>query len=76
MRHATSFVVLETPRFWWGAAVLINLPIVALAFIAIAMFAPESRDETDSPLDPVDAVLSLVGLSALIFAIIQGSKNG
>jgi len=63
-------------RYWWGAAVLVNLPLVAATFIAIWRYAPESRDETHTPLDPVGAVLSLVGLSALVFAIIQGGENG
>src|SRR5262245_59614213 len=44
-------------RFWWGSAVLINLPLVAVTFLAIWLFAPESRDETKTPLDPVGAVL-------------------
>jgi MFS transporter, DHA2 family, multidrug resistance protein len=63
-------------RYWWGSAVLVNLPLVAATFLAIWMFAPESRDEARTPLDPVGAVLSLVGLSALVFAIIQGGENG
>lgn len=62
--------------FWWGSAVLVNLPVVAATFVAIWVYAPESRDETDTPLDPVGAVLSLVGLSALVFAIIQGGEDG
>jgi MFS transporter, DHA2 family, multidrug resistance protein len=62
--------------FWWGSAVLINLPVVAATFVAIWRFAPESRDDTRTPLDPVGAVLSLVGLSALVFAIIQGGEDG
>src|ERR1700741_4058452 len=62
--------------FWWGSAVLVNLPIVAIVFAAIWLFAPESRDETKTRLDPVGAVLSLVGLSALVFAIIQGGEDG
>src|SRR5215510_16047629 len=33
-------------RYWWGAAVLVNLPLVAVTFAAIWLFAPESRDET------------------------------
>jgi DHA2 family multidrug resistance protein-like MFS transporter len=61
-------------RFWWGSAVLVNLPFVAVTFVAISVFAPESRDETESPLDPVGAALSLVGLSALVYAIIQGGE--
>src|SRR5262245_5595065 len=31
-------------KFWWGSAVLVNLPLVAATFLAIATFAPESRD--------------------------------
>ena len=33
-------------RYWWGSAVLVNLPLVAATFIAIWTFAPESRDES------------------------------
>jgi EmrB/QacA subfamily drug resistance transporter len=63
-------------RFWWGSALLVNLPLVAVTFAALWVFAPESRDEARTPLDPVGAALSLVGLSALVFAIIQGGENG
>jgi hypothetical protein len=56
--------------------VLINLPIVAATFVAIWRFAPESRDENKTPLDPVGALLSLVGLSALVYSIIQGGEHG
>jgi EmrB/QacA subfamily drug resistance transporter len=63
-------------RFWWGSAVLVNLPFVAATFLAIVTFAPESRDEEHTPLDPVGALLSLVGLSALVYAIIQGGEHG
>jgi EmrB/QacA subfamily drug resistance transporter len=62
--------------FWWGSAILVNLPLVAVTFVAIWVFAPESRDDAHTPLDPVGAVLSLTGLSALIYAIIQGGENG
>jgi len=62
--------------FWWGSALLVNLPIVAVTFIAIWVFAPESRDDERTPLDPVGALLSLAGLGALVFAIIQGGENG
>src|SRR5262245_50383825 len=63
-------------RYWWGSAVLVNLPLVALTFVALWIFAPESRDETKTPLDPIGAVLSLAGLGALVFAIIQGGEDG
>jgi EmrB/QacA subfamily drug resistance transporter len=62
--------------FWWGAAVLVNLPLVALTWFVIWKFAPESMDDEKTPLDPVGALLSLVGLSTLVFGIIQGGEEG
>jgi len=62
--------------FWWGSAVLVNLPVVAVTFVAIWLFAPESRDDERTPLDPIGALLSIAGLGALVFAIIQGGENG
>jgi DHA2 family multidrug resistance protein-like MFS transporter len=63
-------------RYWWGAAVLVNLPLVLVTLVAIWTYAPESRDEGRTPLDPLGAVLSLTGLAALVFAIIQGGERG
>jgi MFS transporter, DHA2 family, multidrug resistance protein len=62
--------------FWWGSTVLVNVPVVVATMAAVWVFAPDSRDETHTPLDPVGAVLSLVGLSTLIFGIIQGPEDG
>jgi MFS transporter, DHA2 family, integral membrane protein len=62
--------------FWWGSTLLVNVPIVAAIVGAVLLFAPDSRDETKTPLDPVGALLSLVGLSTLIFGIIQGPEDG
>jgi MFS transporter, DHA2 family, integral membrane protein len=62
--------------FWWGSTLLVNVPIVVGIITAVWRFAPDSRDDTQTPLDPVGAVLSLVGLSSLIFGIIQGPEDG
>ncbi|MGH8985991.1 MAG: MFS transporter [Acidimicrobiia bacterium] len=62
--------------FWWGSTLLVNVPIVAGIIVAVRMFAPDSRDDTRTPLDPVGALLSLVGLSSLIFGIIEGPEDG
>jgi MFS transporter, DHA2 family, multidrug resistance protein len=62
--------------FWWGSTILVNLPVIALVAAAVAYFAPRSRDDEATPLDPVGAVLSLVGLSALLFGIIEGPERG
>jgi EmrB/QacA subfamily drug resistance transporter len=62
--------------FWWGSALLVNIPVVALTIAAVAMYSPRSRDDGATPLDPVGAVLSLVGLAALLFGIIEGPERG
>lgn len=69
-----SGVLLE--HYWWGAVFLINLPIIAVALVAGYILVPRSRDEEQTPLDPVGSVLSIVGLSALIYAIIEGPHHG
>jgi EmrB/QacA subfamily drug resistance transporter len=63
-------------HFWWGSAFLANLPVVAIAVVAIAVFSPRSRDDAATPLDPRGAVLSLVGIAALLFGIIEGPERG
>jgi EmrB/QacA subfamily drug resistance transporter len=63
-------------EFWWGSTLLVNVPVVAAVFVAVWAFAPHSRDDTRTPLDPLGALLSLIGLSSLIFAIIEGPEDG
>ena len=63
-------------HFSWGSAFLVNVPIVALTALAIAVYSPRSRDDAATPLDPRGAVLSLVGLAALLFGIIEGPERG
>ncbi len=62
--------------FWWGSAFLINLPVIAVTAVAVAVYSPRSRDDEATPLDPRGAVLSIVGLAALLFAIIEGPERG
>ncbi len=63
-------------RFAWGAVFLINLPLVALALIAGWSLIPESRDPAARTLDPVGALLSIAGLIALVWAIIEAPARG
>jgi EmrB/QacA subfamily drug resistance transporter len=69
-----SGILLE--HYWWGSVFLVNLPIIALALGAGYVLLPKSKDATASPLDPVGALLSIVGLSALVYAIIEGPNHG
>ena len=63
-------------EFWWGSAFLFNVPVVAITAVAIAVYSPRSRDDTVTPLDPRGALLSLVGLTSLLFGIIEGAERG
>ncbi|MDQ3896469.1 MAG: MFS transporter [Actinomycetota bacterium] len=63
-------------RFWWGAAFLVNVPVVAGVILAVWIFSPTSRDPNATPLDPFGALLSLVGLASLVFGIIEGPERG
>ena len=63
-------------RFWWGTAFLVNVPVVAVTAAAVALYSPRSRDDEATPLDPRGAVLSLFGLGALLYAIIEGPDRG
>ncbi len=61
--------------FWWGSTILVNVPIVGATLLAVTVLSPTSRDDDDTPLDPIGALLSLIGMAGLLFAIIEG-QNG
>jgi EmrB/QacA subfamily drug resistance transporter len=63
-------------HFWWGSVFLVNVPIVLFAVLAGYFLVPESKDPNATPLDPVGAGLSIAGLSALVYAIIEAPANG
>lgn len=63
-------------HFWWGSIFLVNLPIVVLALVVGARILPVSRDSRRRPLDPLGSVLSVVGLTAVLFGIIEAPNLG
>lgn len=63
-------------HFYWGSIFLVNLPIVAVALVAGRVLIPTSKDPSKPDLDPVGAVLSIVGLVALVYGIIQAPEDG
>ncbi|MGD9996696.1 MAG: MFS transporter [Ilumatobacteraceae bacterium] len=70
----TGGLLLE--HFSWSSVFWVNLPIGATALIAGYFFVPESKDPSSPRLDPIGAVLSIVGLAAALFGIIEGPSKG
>jgi EmrB/QacA subfamily drug resistance transporter len=63
-------------HFWWGSVFFVNVPIVAAALVLGRFFVPESKDPSPHRIDPVGALLSIVGLSTLIWTIIGAPERG
>src|SRR5215211_6375703 len=63
-------------HFWWGSVFLVNVPFVVIAVAAGLWLVPESRDPRVSRLDPIGAVLSVLGLTTLVWAIIEAPGHG
>ncbi|MBO2454230.1 MFS transporter [Actinomadura barringtoniae] len=61
--------------FWWGAVFLINVPVVVLAIVAALVWMPESKGPWSKP-DLPGAFLSVVGMTSLVWAIIEWPKLG
>lgn len=63
-------------NYWWGSVFLVNVPVILAAIIVGAAIVPTSRDPEEQPLDLPGALLSIIGLSALVYAIIEGPHRG
>ncbi|MCX4824196.1 MFS transporter [Streptomyces sp. NBC_01142] len=74
-------------HFWWGAIFLINIPVAAIGLFAVVALVPESKASyfrgtaSGSPVqgdrpDLLGALLSTVGMTAVVYAIISGPEHG
>lgn len=70
---ASGFIL---EHFHWGWVFRINVPIILIALVAGAFVVPRSKDPTGEPLDLPGAALSIVALSSLVYAIIEGPHDG
>jgi EmrB/QacA subfamily drug resistance transporter len=66
--------LLET--FWWGSVFLINVPVIAAGVVAVALLVPESRDPNPGRIDVGGVLLSVAGLVAVVYGIIDGGEHG
>lgn len=63
-------------HFYWGSVFLVNVPIVVVGLVAGFLLIPDSRDPSAPRLDPIGALLSIVSLTALLYAIIEAPAEG
>lgn len=63
-------------HFHWTSVFLVNVPFVVIGIIATLAVVPESRAPGKVALDPAGALLSVVGLVALVWAITEIPSNG
>lgn len=63
-------------HFSWSAVFYLNVPVVLIALVGGALLVPTSKDPEGHPLDPVGALLSIAGFTALIYAVIEGPNHG
>ncbi|NKQ25983.1 MFS transporter [Streptomyces galbus] len=63
-------------HFWWGSVFLVNLPVAAVALVAVVALVPESRNPQGDRPDLPGALLSTVGMASLVFTVISGPTHG
>jgi len=63
-------------HFYWGSVFLVNVPIVIIGLLAGVFLIPTSKDPSAPRLDPIGAVLSIVGLALVLYAIIEAPVKG
>jgi len=62
--------------FEWSSFFALNVGLAALALVGTLSVIPTSRDPQPPRLDTVGALLSLAGISAVVFGIIEGPERG
>ncbi len=63
-------------HFWWGSVFLVNVPLVVAAIVIGVFLMPRSRDPNKAPLDPLGAVLSTIGIVAIVYSLIEAPDKG
>lgn len=63
-------------HFSWGSVFMVNVPIAAMAIIGGVLFIPTSRDASAPPVDVPGLVLSSIGITALVYTVIEAPSWG
>jgi DHA2 family multidrug resistance protein-like MFS transporter len=63
-------------HYAWGSIFLINAPVVVIAVAGVWLFVPESKDPNPTRLDWIGALLEMVGVTGLVYGIIEEPVHG
>jgi EmrB/QacA subfamily drug resistance transporter len=62
--------------FAWNSFFALNVALALVAAVGTLLVVPSSREQHPMPLDVVGAVLSLLGIAALVLGVIEGPVRG
>jgi EmrB/QacA subfamily drug resistance transporter len=63
-------------HFWWGSLYLVNVVVVAVAVLGAVLLVPESTDPAARPVDPLSTLLSVLGVTGLVYGVIEQPRCG
>jgi EmrB/QacA subfamily drug resistance transporter len=63
-------------HYWWGSVFLFNVPLIGIGIAACLLLLPESRDPAAPGVDALSTTLSVAGLGALVYGLIEGPSRG
>ena len=63
-------------HFSWGSVFMVNVPVAAVAIVGGVLFVPTSRDPAAPPVDVPGLILSSIGITALVYTVIEAPNWG
>src|SRR6202521_1366936 len=63
-------------HYAWGSVFLINAPVVVIALIGVWFLVPEGKDPQPRSFDWVGGLLAVVGVTALVYGVIEQPIHG
>ncbi|MEV7752235.1 MFS transporter [Streptomyces griseofuscus] len=61
-------------EFWWGSALLVNVPLAGLAMLAIVLLVPNTKAPQPGRLDIAGVALSASGVGLIVYGVIAGGE--
>ncbi|MFC9662621.1 MFS transporter [Nocardia sp. NPDC127606] len=63
-------------HFWWGSVFLVNLPVMLVLLALAPLLIPESRDPNPGRFDALSALLSMLALVPVVYAVKETAAHG